>query len=142
MCFSTFSFMKWKFATSTLPICHLCTCLHNNSSFCKISHLQYALNCEKEHNMNIVMMAKQYVLCKCWAYFCKSKEMLASTFNFAKFNGCFISETNFFPWCRHVLPNLHGPMLIMFCLCMCFWSCKCVLTWVDFIGHLCWNGQF
>ncbi len=59
--------------------------------------MQYALNHEEEHNMNIVMITKQYVLCECWAYFCKGKEMLASKFNFVKFNGCFINETIFFP---------------------------------------------
>jgi hypothetical protein len=48
----------------------------------------------------------------------------------------FIMETIFFPWCWHVLPILHSPMLIMFCLCMCFWSCECVLTWGWFYRSL------
>jgi hypothetical protein len=57
--------------------------------------MQYALNYEEKHKKDIVMMAKQYILCKCWAYFCKGKEMLASTFNLAKFNGCFYNGNNF-----------------------------------------------
>jgi hypothetical protein len=77
---------------TSLPICYLlCACLHNGSTFCKISHMWNALNNGEEHASNIAMLARQYAFCNCWAYFCKGKMCLVYAFTFVEFNGCFTS---------------------------------------------------
>jgi hypothetical protein len=53
----------------TYPL--LCTCLHNNSIICKISHMQSVLNSDKELTIDIIMMVKQYAFYICWASFCR-----------------------------------------------------------------------
>ncbi len=64
-CFSMLIFMKLKLHNSdrktSLLICHLlCACLHNGSTFCKISHMWNALNNGEEHASDIAMFARQY----------------------------------------------------------------------------------
>lgn len=95
-CFSMLIFMKSNLHNSdgktSLPICYLlCACLHNGSTFCKISHMWNALNNGEEHASNIAMLARQYAFCNCWAYFCKGKMCLVYAFTFVEFNGCFTS---------------------------------------------------
>jgi hypothetical protein len=70
--FSTLAFMKSKFWIGSLPTYHLlCTCLHNNYVLCKISHMQIISTSGEELDINIVMMARQYAFCICWASFCR-----------------------------------------------------------------------
>ncbi len=58
--------------------------------------MQNALNNGKEHVTDIIAMGRQYALCNCQAYFCKGKNVLASTSKFAKFNDWFTDQTTFF----------------------------------------------
>jgi len=71
-CFSTLAFMKSKLWIGSFPTYHLlCACLHNNSTHCKISHMQIISNNGKELAIDIVMMARQYAFCICWVSFCR-----------------------------------------------------------------------
>jgi hypothetical protein len=70
--FFTLIFLKSKLCNKfTIHLHLLCTCLHKNSTFYKIPHMQNALSNGKNHNTNIVMMVGQYHLCNCWANLCK-----------------------------------------------------------------------
>ncbi len=63
-CLSILAFTNsklWNKLTTHLPL--LCTCLHNNSILCKISHMQIILSNGEKLAINIVMMAKQYTFC-------------------------------------------------------------------------------
>jgi hypothetical protein len=70
--FFTLAFMDQSFKIGLLPTYHLlCTCFHNDSTFCKISHMQTILSNGEELAIDIVMMARQYAFCIFWASFCK-----------------------------------------------------------------------
>jgi len=70
--FFTLIFLKSKLCNKlTIHLHLLCTCLHKNSTFYKIPHMQNALSSGKNHNTNIVMMVGQHDLCNCWVNLCK-----------------------------------------------------------------------
>jgi hypothetical protein len=53
--------------TTHLPL--VMTCLRNNYVLCKISHMQIISTSGEELAINIVMIARQYAFCICWASF-------------------------------------------------------------------------
>jgi hypothetical protein len=48
------------------------------------------------------------------AWFCKGKKLMAIVYLFAKYNGCFTSQTPWFPFCQHVLPILHMLIIMVY----------------------------
>jgi hypothetical protein len=48
------------------------------------------------------------------AFFCKGQKLMAIVYLFAKYNGCFTSQTPWFPFCWHVLPILHMLIIMVY----------------------------
>jgi hypothetical protein len=117
-----------NFKICLLPTYHLlCTCFHNNSILCKISHMQTILSSplillwwlgNMPSTFFELVFAKAYTYCyKIEWLFCEPQNFVSTVLDF--------------------LPFFHSAMPWVYIFYCCIWVLTC-----EFVGHLFWNGQF
>jgi hypothetical protein len=118
------------------------TCLHNGFIFCKISHVQNALCNGEEHIIDIFMMVR--VLCKLALSIFANVETWWLMFLFLLNSMIALQTIDLGFHSTSMVCPLSRVWLQWFFFVESFevvnvWH---MLTWLDFLGHLCWNGQF
>jgi hypothetical protein len=131
-----------SFAIGSL-IFHLSfTCLHNGYIFCKISHVQNALCNGEKHIIDIFMMVR--VLCELPMFVFANVETQWLMFLFL-LNSMIVLQTIHLGFhSTNMVCSLSRVWLqwVFFVGSFQVVNVWHMLTWLDFVGHVCWNGQF